>query len=373
MSKKKILSALACALVMTITAAIPLYATYADAATVTIDGQQVLFNCDGPIVVDDQVLVPVRDMFEHMGFEVSWDSNLRVATLEGNGMVVIIPAGMYEIIVDGAVINLDVPPQMVNNRLLLPLEAVAEALGWSARWDSVYMVVDIVSPQEEDICMQSDDVYLQEDAYLQQEDIYPELDDSYLYAENVYPEYEDTYNLPEDTDDPDSAPEPEADYDSVGIDVQSILGQDDRFEYFGDWRNLFGELIGRRYGGKIEHAYYFEDGVSLGVQAVDISDLGLDIVSVNVGYITAVFINFGLAGDLTAFNFNGINGVSSYDDVAAMFEIPPYCTGMSILNESIGAVKSYGYWAFDDPGCTRFVRFYFDGNGYVVAISFFVK
>ena len=159
----------------------------------------------------------------------------------------------------------------------------------------------------------------------------------------------------------------------LSIDVRAILGQSGYFEYFSNWRHFFGERIGGRYGGRIEHAYYFENGVSVSVQAVDISGLGLDIVSVNVGCVTGIFINFGLAEDYNIFNFAGINDSSTYADVAALFDVLPYCTVASAFDERIGAAKSYGFWAFDDPECTRFVRFYFDSYGYVMAISYFVK
>ena len=186
-------------------------------------------------------------------------------------------------------------------------------------------------------------------------------------------------------DEYDAVVEAEAEYDSgdeslletqadpVSIDVQSILGQDKYFEYFGNWSHLFGQRIGGRYGGRIEHAYYFENGVSVSVQAVDTSDLGLDIVSVDVGCVTGIFLNFGLVDDRSAFNFNGIDGTSTYADVAAIFEALPYCTVRSAFDERIGAAKSYGFWAFEDSECTRFVRFFFDDDGYVLAISFFVK
>jgi len=145
--KKKII-ALVCVLAITMLA-VPLFAAYANrAVTVTIDGQRVQFSDQGPVMLNNRVLVPVRGVFEHMGFDVSWDYDERVATLEGNGTVVIIPAGSTSFIVDNNIITPDVPQQLINNRMLLPLRAVAEALGGSAEWDNSNRDAMISSPQE---------------------------------------------------------------------------------------------------------------------------------------------------------------------------------------------------------------------------------
>ena len=147
MSNKKRLVIAACAL-MLIMAIIPIFATYATnrSATVTIDGYQVYFPDQGPMMLNNRVLVPVRGVFEHMGFYVTWNNEERFARLEREDTVVIIPAGMSSFIVNNDVITPDVPQQMVNNRMLLPLRAIAEALGGTAEWDNSNRIAQISSP-----------------------------------------------------------------------------------------------------------------------------------------------------------------------------------------------------------------------------------
>jgi len=57
-----------------------------------------------------------------------------------------ISAGASSFWVSGENIIPDVPPQIINGRLMLPLRAVAEAVGASVCWDPVGRVANIVLP-----------------------------------------------------------------------------------------------------------------------------------------------------------------------------------------------------------------------------------
>ena len=127
-------------------AAILLFAAYGNRpVTVTVDGHLVSFIDQEPIIVNNRVLVPVRGVFEHMGFEATWDSRARMARLEKDGIVVIIPAGTSAFFVNDTIITPDVPQQLVNDRMLLPLRAIAEAIGGSAVWDGTNRIARITS------------------------------------------------------------------------------------------------------------------------------------------------------------------------------------------------------------------------------------
>ena len=103
---------------------------------VTVDGVLIHFEDVQPRMVDRRVLVPVRGVFEHMGFTVDWISQVRMATLANNDFFIEIPAGGTYFLVNGIQHFPDVPQQNVDGRLLLPLRAIAEAVGGTADWDS---------------------------------------------------------------------------------------------------------------------------------------------------------------------------------------------------------------------------------------------
>jgi len=149
MSTKKKIMALAVTLAIAMIV-VPFFATYANTnrqVTVTIDGQLVNFGDQGPIIVNNRVLVPVRGVFEHLGFEVTWDPSSRMARMVRDDMIIIVPAGAHSFVVDSSIITPDVPQQMTNNRLLLPLRAITDAMGGTSTWNSNNRVAQIVSAQ----------------------------------------------------------------------------------------------------------------------------------------------------------------------------------------------------------------------------------
>ena len=104
--------------------------------TVEVDGTEVVFADQGPVMVaGGTVMVPVRGVFEHMGFTPSWDNAAQVATLTSDDTIIVIPAGGTTITVNGETFTPLVPPLMLNGRIMLPLRAITEALGATPQWD----------------------------------------------------------------------------------------------------------------------------------------------------------------------------------------------------------------------------------------------
>ena len=127
--------------------AIPFFTTYSvNTITVTVDGQVITFPDQEPVIIGNRTLVPVRGVFEEMGYEVYWDSYNRIARLTNEYKTIIIPADMSHFIVNGDIHTAEVPQRLINNRLMLPLRAVAEAVGATADWDAAQRNAVIMSP-----------------------------------------------------------------------------------------------------------------------------------------------------------------------------------------------------------------------------------
>jgi len=116
---------------------------YADEVGVTINGTAVMFEGQGPTIVDGRTLVPVRGVFEQLGFDVSWDGDRQMVTLTSDDYIVDIFVGYSffrlsdaraSLESDGQTWELDVPAQIINGRTLLPIRAVLEAVGYYVGW-----------------------------------------------------------------------------------------------------------------------------------------------------------------------------------------------------------------------------------------------
>ena len=101
---------------------------------VTVDGVPVIFPDQQPVVIDGHTLVPVYGVFTQMGFTADWDGRTRTATLTSPDYTVIIAAGEATFTVNGETITPDMPQRIIGGRLMLPLRAVAEAVGGTVTW-----------------------------------------------------------------------------------------------------------------------------------------------------------------------------------------------------------------------------------------------
>jgi len=108
-------------------------------------------------MVASRVLVPVRGVFEALGYDVEWLAPQRVARLERR-VTHYTEIHSINIPVDGTtftshhwgdapqVITPDVPQQLINGRTMLPLRAISEAMvGVDVRWDGSNRTVIITT------------------------------------------------------------------------------------------------------------------------------------------------------------------------------------------------------------------------------------
>ncbi|MGI9951675.1 stalk domain-containing protein [Moorellaceae bacterium AZ2] len=88
-------------------------------------GKQMVFDVE-PRVEKNRVLVPLRQLAESLGARVSYDNG--VVTIENHGLTIRLMVGSREANVNGALILLDVPAEVREGRMLVPLRFVSENL-----------------------------------------------------------------------------------------------------------------------------------------------------------------------------------------------------------------------------------------------------
>ena len=131
-------------------------ALHANEISVTIDGVAVDFDGQGPANVGGRVLVPVRGVFEALGFIVGWDQPSQMAMLwrygyiDHEGEAIRVPTieigitiGENTFINNGEEFDLDVPAQIIEGRTMLPIRAVVESVGYNVDWDGATNTVVI--------------------------------------------------------------------------------------------------------------------------------------------------------------------------------------------------------------------------------------
>ena len=112
-------------------------------ASVTVNNQAITFVNQQPLIIDQVTFVPVRGVFEHMGFKAEWFADTREAILTNGDTVVTIPADGTTFTVNDETITPQAPQRLINGRLMLPLRAIAEALGATPQWDEATRTANI--------------------------------------------------------------------------------------------------------------------------------------------------------------------------------------------------------------------------------------
>ena len=82
-----------------------------------------------PFIEENRTMLPIRFVAEALGFKVEWISESRTVVLTNRDNVVKIPVNTNQIIVNGKVFESDVKPVLKENRTMLPVANIARALG----------------------------------------------------------------------------------------------------------------------------------------------------------------------------------------------------------------------------------------------------
>lgn len=101
---------------------------------VVLNGKKLSFDT-APVMINDRVLVPVRAIFEALSAKVSWDDQSRTATAVTGEKTIKITIDNDYFTKNGQKIPLDVPAKLISGRTLVPARAVSEALDCDVKWD----------------------------------------------------------------------------------------------------------------------------------------------------------------------------------------------------------------------------------------------
>ncbi|MDD2483740.1 MAG: N-acetylmuramoyl-L-alanine amidase family protein [Eubacteriales bacterium] len=118
-------------------------------------GEDIKLMLDGTIIETDvppllesgRTLVPYRALLEAMGAEVSWDEQTKMAAASLGSYNVQVTIDSKTGFVNGAIKEMEVPPRTIDGRTVIPLRFVLENLNCSVSFDDISRTVLIESPE----------------------------------------------------------------------------------------------------------------------------------------------------------------------------------------------------------------------------------
>lgn len=114
--------------------------------TAVINGVPVRVDNDNLDVVpyideNDRTLVPVRFISETFGAKVGWDADNKIVTILSDGIDISMQIGSSSYSVNQAAKEMDTAPIIKNDRTMVPLRAIGEALGKKVFYENELIVI----------------------------------------------------------------------------------------------------------------------------------------------------------------------------------------------------------------------------------------
>jgi len=101
---------------------------------VILNGAELSFDVS-PQIINNRAMVPMRSIFEAMGANVDWNSDTQAITATKGDTVITMRIGNLSMLVNGREYSIDVPPMLIDGRTLVPLRAVSDGLDAEIEWD----------------------------------------------------------------------------------------------------------------------------------------------------------------------------------------------------------------------------------------------
>ena len=114
------------------------------AIDLVIDGEKLELDVP-PQLVEQRTLVPLRAIFEKLGATVEWDQATQTATATKGTDVVQITIDSTTAYVNGQAQTLDVPAMAIDGRTLVPVRFVSESLQADVQWIQETQTVQITT------------------------------------------------------------------------------------------------------------------------------------------------------------------------------------------------------------------------------------
>lgn len=115
-----------------------------DSISVYLNGKQISFDTP-PQIINNRTMVPVRAIFEALGASVNWDETTHTIISAKNMTDVILTIDSNTMFVNGSSITLDSPACIVDGRTFVPVRAISEAYNTTVEWSEKNKSVIICS------------------------------------------------------------------------------------------------------------------------------------------------------------------------------------------------------------------------------------
>ncbi len=112
--------------------------------SVELNGTEINFDVD-PQIINDRTMVPLRAISDAIGSTLLWDGENSSILLHLNDTAVMLQINNPILFKNDEQISLDSPPVIVSDRTLVPVRAICEAFNLNVDWNADERLVSLTT------------------------------------------------------------------------------------------------------------------------------------------------------------------------------------------------------------------------------------
>lgn len=112
---------------------------------IEIDGKAMVPKDMPAVIIDSRTMLPMRQIAQELGCEVNWNEAAKQIYVMRDSDIIVFTVDSKTGYENGKEFTMDVPATIVNDRTMLPVRALADALHLNIKWDDPNRIVSIQS------------------------------------------------------------------------------------------------------------------------------------------------------------------------------------------------------------------------------------
>lgn len=115
-----------------------------DKITVTLNNEPIVFDVE-PQIINDRTMVPLRAIAEALDAFVVWNADDYSVLFTKNDTVAMLQINNPKLFLNNDTVDLDSPPVIVGDRTLVPLRVISESFGLAVNLDDTTKTVALTN------------------------------------------------------------------------------------------------------------------------------------------------------------------------------------------------------------------------------------
>lgn len=131
---------------------------------ITLDGN-ILKTDVAPFIKDNRTLVPIRFISEALNYDIKWNEEKQLVTIKNTDQQIDLTINSKNVLVNNTKTTTDVAPAIYNNRTYVPIRFISETFGINVNWNDKTSTVILESNSNSNLSKEEQD-------YLKNREIY---------------------------------------------------------------------------------------------------------------------------------------------------------------------------------------------------------